>query len=203
MNIKKALSFVAFGFLFTLININITLDTITINFTPDFIGWILLYVGFDKFGTYVEKKKYLKLISLLLIIVSAALWAFDLFGLDLPLSIVKSVANILSAVYMFELFTVLTRIAEDNQSSHADTIRYLKYINVILFLLLSGISLIADRMTLSTLAVTFTVLGVLALISAIISAVILFRLRKEINEKPEPLETKESLLNRPNKMGHS
>ncbi len=193
MNIKKALSFVAFGFLFTLININITLDTITINFTPDFIGWILLYVGFDKFGTYVEKKKYLKLISLLLIIVSAALWAFDLFGLDLPLSIVKSVANILSAVYMFELFTVLTRIAEDNQSSHADTIRYLKYINVILFLLLSGISLIADRMTLSTLAVTFTVLGVLALISAIISAVILFRLRKEINEKPEPLETKESL----------
>lgn len=193
MNIKKALSFVAFGFLFTLININITLDTITINLTPDFIGWILLYVGFDKFGTYVEKKKYLKLISLLLIIVSAALWAFDLFGLDLPLSIVKSVANILSAVYMFELFTVLTRIAEDNQSSHADTIRYLKYINVILFLLLSGISLIADRMTLSTLAVTFTVLGVLALISAIISAVILFRLRKEINEKPEPLETKESL----------
>ena len=193
MNIKKALSFVAFGFLFTLININITLDTITVNFTPDFIGWILLYVGFDKFGTYVEKKKYLKVISLLLIIVSAALWAFDLFRLDLPISIVKSIANILSAVYMFELFTILTKVAEDNHSSHADTIRYLKYINVILILLLSVISLIANRLTLSVLAVTITVLGVFALISAIISMVVLFRLRKEINEKPEPLETKESL----------
>ena len=185
MNIKKALSYAAFGFMFTLVNINLTFDTLTVNVTPDFIGWILLYVGFDKFGTYVENKKYLKALSLILIILSAGLWAIDLFRLDLPLTIVKVVANVLSAIYIFGLFTILTKVADDYHSAHADTIRYLKYINVVLFLLLSILGLVADRLSIPVLAAVFAVLGILALVSAIISMVVLFRLRKEINERPD------------------
>ena len=187
MNIKKALSFAAFGFLFTLVNINLTFNTTEINVTPDFIGWILFFVGFDRFGTYVEKKKYLKLLSFLLLIISAALWAFDLFRLDLPVTIVKVVANVLSAIYFFGLFGVLTKVAQDCDSQHTDTIRYLKYINVILFLLLSVLGLFADRLSIPVLATVFTALGVPALICAIISMVVLFRLRKEIINKPDPL----------------
>ena len=48
MNIQKALTFIAFGFLFTLLNININ----SINFTPSFIGWILLFLAYDNLGTY-------------------------------------------------------------------------------------------------------------------------------------------------------
>ncbi|MBQ2509548.1 MAG: hypothetical protein II529_01870 [Erysipelotrichaceae bacterium] len=186
MNIKKALSYAAFGFMFTLININLTLNSLTVNITPNFIGWILLFVGFDKFGKYVENKKYLKVLSLILIVLSAALWAIDLFRLDLPVTIVKVVTNVLSAIYIFGLFTILTRVAEDYHSTHADTIRYLKYINVILFLLLSILGLVADRLSIPVLAIIFAILGILALVSAIISMVVLFRLRKEINERPDP-----------------
>lgn len=186
MNIKKALSYAAFGFLFTLVNINLTFNTLTVNITPEFIGWILLFVGFDKFGTYVEKRKYLKVLSLLLIIISAALWAIDLFRLDLPLTIVKVVSNTLSAIYIFGLFTVLTKVADDYHSTHTDTIRYLKYINVVLFLLLSVLGLVADRMSIPALAAVFAVLGILALVSAIISMVVLFLLRKEINGRLDP-----------------
>ena len=70
MDLKKALTYVAIGFLFTLINLNITIGTITINFTPDFVGWILFFLAFDKLGSYVEGKTYLKWMALVLAIIS-------------------------------------------------------------------------------------------------------------------------------------
>ena len=74
MNIKKGLSYVAFGFLFTLVNFNLTLNGGTLNVMPDFVGWILFFLAFDKLGTYISDKKYMKWISLILAVVTAALW---------------------------------------------------------------------------------------------------------------------------------
>ena len=66
LNLKKGLSFVAFGFFFTLINLNLTLNGAKLDVTPDFIGWILFFLAFDLLGTYVKDKLYLKWLSLVL-----------------------------------------------------------------------------------------------------------------------------------------
>ena len=75
----KSTGLKAFGFLFTLINLNLTLNGKTLNITPDFIGWILFFLAFDRLGSYVKGKEYLKWMSLVLAILSAALWVFPCF----------------------------------------------------------------------------------------------------------------------------
>ena len=48
MNIKKAISLAAFGFMFVLVDFNLTLDGHTICVTPDFVGWILFYLAYQQ-----------------------------------------------------------------------------------------------------------------------------------------------------------
>lgn len=55
MNLKKAISYAAFGFFFILVNINLTLSGGTINITPNFVGWILMIIAlFVLFGLRKE-----------------------------------------------------------------------------------------------------------------------------------------------------
>ena len=60
MNLRKGLTLIAFGFLFTLIDLNLTLNGKTLNVTPDFIGWILMYLAIDNLGDYADRKPILK-----------------------------------------------------------------------------------------------------------------------------------------------
>ena len=113
MDIKKAIKLIAFGFMFTLVDFNLTLNGTTINVTPDFIGWILMYLAYDKLGDYMNGKSYMKILSLVLIVLSGALWLGDIVKPDLNTSIIKTIANIASAVYMFVLCTVLEKLAHD------------------------------------------------------------------------------------------
>ena len=83
MNIKKGISYVAFGFLFTLVNFNINFPSVSINIMPDFIGWLLFFLAFDKLGDYVSSKPYLKWMALALMIVSGAVWLEAFVGYDL------------------------------------------------------------------------------------------------------------------------
>ena len=70
-SLKRGLSFVAFGFLFTLVNLNLTLNGTTVNVIPDFIGWALLFRAYDMLGHYMDGKNYLKWTFLILLILSA------------------------------------------------------------------------------------------------------------------------------------
>ena len=73
MNIKKGISYVAFGFLFTLVNFNLTINSVSICVTPDFIGWLLFFLAFDKLGTYISDKSYMKWNAL----VMSLIWTFS------------------------------------------------------------------------------------------------------------------------------
>ena len=55
MDLKKGLTYVSFGILFTLADFYLSIGNFQINIFPDFIGWILLYLAFDKFGEYTEE----------------------------------------------------------------------------------------------------------------------------------------------------
>ena len=197
-SLKRGLSFVAFGFLFTLVNLNLTLNGTTVNVIPDFIGWALLFRAYDMLGHYMDGKNYLKWTFLILLILSAVTWTYDLFMPEQATpQILYTVITLISVVAMFILFGVLEKIAADYQSSRESTLRMLKYINVVLHasvvilaLLFArtvtqngGVTEIAGTPYQVTLGTMMGLAGVAALVSAVVTAVVLFKLKGEISSK--------------------
>ena len=182
-NIKKALSLVAFGFLLTLVNLNLKYNNFTINITPEFVGWILFFLAFDKLGDYGKGKEYIKWISLLLVIATAAFWVLDMAMPQLDTGIYKTGVSLVEAYYIFVLFGMLTKIAEDCGSNKAGLLSFLKYLNIILILLFAGVGYYTAYNPIQSLVVLSTVIGMAALVSAIVTCIVLFGLRKDVNRE--------------------
>ena len=181
MDLKKALTYVAIGFLFTLINLNITIGTITINFTPDFVGWILF---FDKLGSYVEGKTYLKWMALVLAIISTAIWVLELARQQLDISILSTIVSLVSLIYLFIFLGVLEKIAADQGSNTASTLHMLKYVNAFLDVAFVVVAVITGfNQNNQVLIMVTALLGALALVSAVFICLTLFRLRKDVVTK--------------------
>ena len=196
MNLKKGLSFVAFGFFFTLINLNLTLNGAKLNVTPDFIGWILFFLAFDLLGTYVKDKLYLKWLSLVLVIITAADWVLEITKPELDTGAVRTFVTVLSGVYMYLLFGALEFIARDFKSSEESTIRILRILNIVLYLGFVAAALAGASSGASALLLLSAILGMAALIAAIITMVVLFRLKREIGDKlDEKLDGKDVEFN--------
>ena len=181
MNLKKALTFIAFGFLFTLVDLNLTVNGSQINFTPDFIGWVLLFLAFDNLGDYVKDKIYLKWLSLILTVAYAVIWFLDFAKPELSTDLIKTPAAIGSTIYMFILFGVLEKVAHDYGSKRESTIRMLKILNLVLYVAFLGLSLSVRSREDTILALSMVVLGVAIIVCAIITAVVLFKLKDEVN----------------------
>ena len=177
MNLKKGLSFVAFGFFFTLVNVNLRLNGTAVNITPDFVGWILLFLAFDKLGDYVAGKVYIKWLSLLLIVMSAAEWIYEVVKPELDTGAVKTFNTVLGGIYMFLLLGVLAEIARDYSSPRAGILGVLRFLNPALLLgcVLTGITGVSVGTT--------AVLGFAALAAAIVTMAVLFLLSREIGSK--------------------
>ena len=126
MDIKKGISYIAFGFLFTLLNINLNFNGTSINITPDFVGWILMFLAFDHLGQYVENKGYLKWIALILAILTGVIWVYGLVKPELSIDTVKTVVSFAGVVFMFILFGVLEEVARDKAPIYVKNISMLK-----------------------------------------------------------------------------
>ncbi|MBQ5442721.1 MAG: hypothetical protein IIT47_04050, partial [Oscillospiraceae bacterium] len=166
---------------------------------PDFIGWALLFRAYDMLGSYMEGKKYLKWAFLILLILSAVTWTYDLFMPEQAApQLLYTVITLISVVAMFLFFGVLEKIAADYQSPRQSTLRMLKYINVVLHAAVVILAMLYAR-TVSegaasaadvvgtpyqvTLVTMMGVAGVAALVSAIVTAVVLFKLKGEVSDK--------------------
>ncbi|MBQ7064271.1 MAG: hypothetical protein IJM90_05235 [Firmicutes bacterium] len=185
MNLKKGLSNIAIGFLFILVSINITLNGAKLELTPDFIGWILFYLAFDQLGDYISDRPYMKWVPLAMAFMTGFTWVRDLFLPELLISpIVISILSVISAVYMFVLLGVLKTIAEDLNSPRAGTIGTLRVLNfgisIALAVLAYAIAVTYGSRISNILALLFTALGVVAIIAAIVTAVVLFKLSGEV-----------------------
>ncbi len=181
MNIQKSLSFIAFGFLFTLLNININ----SINFTPSFIGWILLFLAYDNLGTYTEGKIWLKWTALALAVLSLAVWILGLTNPDFSTRVLDAIISVTSAVYLYFLLGILEHVADDYGSGLGKKLHTVKFINLVAVCLLEliAIQLPAQGQTPDTLmSVLVVVLLFLTLGIAIYMMFLLFRLRKDIRE---------------------
>lgn len=182
-NLKKGISYVAFGFLFTLVNINLNFSSGTLNVTPDFIGWILLFLAFPLLGAYASDKPYLRWIPLLMVVLTGAVWILDFAKPELDAGILKTVSGVISAVYMFVLFGVLEQIARDYGSSRADTIRTLKYINLIAYAVMIVSFLITELTRNLSYGAFGLIVGFVGLAAAIVTLVVLLRFRKEMHTR--------------------
>ena len=190
MKLRKGLTLIAFGFLFTLIDLNLTLNGKTLNVTPDFIGWILMYLAIDNLGDYADRKPILKADYLLLAILSLGLYIAEIIRPELAVSkYIQPIINIVSVISMFMLFTRLERIAHDYNPNLEPKIRNLKFINLLLHTaILVFVTVFADKIDnpdqlAQSLAVILIVLMAAALIIfTIITAFTLFKLRKSVNE---------------------
>ena len=190
MDLKKGLSYVAFGFLFTLVNLNLTLNGGTLNVMPDFVGWILFFLAVGCLGSYAAGKGYLKGLALLLAVITFFTWIVAIVSPELDLSGWNMIPNLLAAVYMFILFGILEQIARDYGSPLESRIRTLKILNLALYLGLTALGLLGLLgKGLELLAMLIIAVGVAALIAAIVTCVTLFKLRNEIREKTADLET--------------
>ena len=189
MHLKKGLSFIAFGFLFVLVNLNLTISQSlpAINLMPDFVGWILFFLAFGALGSYMEGRGALKWNPFVLIFVTGVLWLVQIVMPEQDFGILKAPVNILTAVYMFLLFGVLERIARDFRSRHESTLRVLKYLSLGLYIVLNLLSLLvlAGYVAAEAAALPVLVLGAAILVAAIMTVVILFSLRKEIGEQAD------------------
>ena len=189
MDLKKGLSFVAFGFMFTLVNLNLTLNGATLNVMPDFIGWILLFLAHDRLGKYLSGKVYLKYLALLLAFMTGGAWVMEIAKPELDLGAVKTFVTVLSAFYMFVLLGALAVLARDLDSRLEGIITVLRILDPLLCLgfvaaAFAGVS--SGSMGLTGLA---GVLGLAALAAAIVTMIVLFRLRGEIRRKAEDAPT--------------
>ena len=84
-------------------------------------------------------------------------------------------------VYMFILFDVLEKIAHDYSSKRESTIRMLKILNLVLYVAFLGLSLSVRGKEDTILALAMVVLGAAIIVCAIITAVVLFKLKDEVN----------------------
>lgn len=180
MNIQRALSFIAFGFLFTLLNININ----SINFTPAFIGWILLFLAYDNLGTYTEGKVWLKWTSCALAVLSLAVWLLGITNPDFDARIVNSLISAVSAVYMYFLLGILEKVADDYGSAVSSKLHTVKVVNLVCVCVFELISVQLNAMknpdtliAVITVLLLFFILGI-----AIYTMFLLFRLRKDIKQ---------------------
>ncbi len=179
MDIKKALSYTAIGFLLTLIEFNLTLNGATVNVTPDFIGWLLLFLAFDKFGGYMAGRDYLKWGFLVLVIIKACEWVIAVFhiGIGVP-TVIGFIINLAEMVIMFLFFGVLEKVTRDVCPEKESTVRTLKIINLALMLGVVVLGILFALTESTAFAALVILVGVAALVAAIVTAVVLFQIRK-------------------------
>lgn len=182
MDIKKGISYVAFGFLFTLININLTFNGATINIVPDFLGWILFFLAYDKLGGYMENRVYLKWGFLIMAVFKGVLWILDFTG-GPELGYLGTFFSLLALFLMYMLFGALEKVSHDFDPGREQTIYMLKILNLtasVAFVVVGLIMLITKA---ETLVVVELVIGLAALVLAVYTTFVLFGLRKAIQEE--------------------
>ncbi|MBR3358555.1 MAG: hypothetical protein IKG46_12130 [Solobacterium sp.] len=179
MDIKKALKMTAFGFMFTLINLNLTLNGHTLNVMPDFIGWILLFIAFDKFGEYKDSMPWLKWMSAAIGAASFVQWVMGIANPEMDIRYLITCAEIAAAVYNFLFFGILIHVAEDMNSGVTERLSFLRYFNAVIYAALAVLSLVAAPENVAFIAMGVLILGLAALIAAIVTMFTLFKLSKE------------------------
>ena len=182
--LRKGLTLTVFGFLFVLFGFRLTVDQVSVDLFPDFVGWFLLFLACTPLEPYTSEKPYLKWLMLGLAFYNCFDWYADLFQPGLSLGLFPLIPLILAVICAFMMFGILERIARDYKcSDRAATIRKLKIWHLALFILSNLLSIAA--LTMPAFLQDFYVIPMIVLLIAMAVVCIwmartIFRLREEI-----------------------
>lgn len=194
MNIRKALSYICYGLLITVFNININFnDTSILNLLPEFIGWIILFLAYDFLGHYVSNKPELKPLAIVLAVIGGISWIMQLTnGQYADLTLLGIVRNLCSAYFIHKLCDVMEEIAADCGSLRGPTINMLKNINLVCELTLAFIGFLSMFTNPENLAVIVIIVGAVALIAIIATVITFFGLRNDYTMFEQTMKAEES-----------
>ena len=100
-------------------------------------------------------------------------------SVELP-GVVTIIIGIAEAVIMFLFFGVIEEVTRNYDPDRASTVNLLKIINLVLLLALTLLGVQALMQMSVALAVLVAVLGIAALVAAIVTCVVLFKIRKTV-----------------------
>ena len=181
MNLKKGLKLIAFGYLFILLNFNLKSGGISINIFPSFIGYGLIFLGLRQLGAYTKNSIALYILTGIIGCESLVEWALTLTGSQMP-TVVDIIVFVLDLVFMYLLFGVLIKVAEDHNSLETRKLPVLRitYIVFAIAFFIFGY-LFYYNQSATYYALIAAVLGIIGLFVAISIAVSLFRLSKDVD----------------------
>ena len=181
MKVKRGIRLIAVGFLITLVNLNITSGSYKINITPDFVGWILIFIGCGLLGDYVRRRPYYQIGAFLLAMINLALYIIDLIKFDFDyLHYIEIGTTVFTTLYIFILLGLLQKIGKDNGFAHTNSLGVLKFAYIFIYVLFEVLSLFLNDLPLELLSVIMTIAGGAALVVAIVTCILLFRLSMDI-----------------------
>jgi len=182
MDIRRGISFIAFGSLFTLVNLNLDFGFGPVSVTPDFIGWVFYYLAYSQLGSYTDRKPILKILPFVQILLTGANWLLGFTtGYETASSVLGVVSGFISAYYMYKLFEVLIVIARNYNSPRKGTLELLRVANAALYVVLASIGLLISLSDNPVpYAMIFTMIGVIGEVAAIWTSIILFGMRGDI-----------------------
>ncbi len=175
MNVKKGIRLIAIGFVFTLINLNIRFNARAINMMPDFIGWFIIAFAFSYLNGFRKGSGWLKWGSILLGLISVGLLLAEYILPNDDLTLYKTGAAILEVLIVFSLLSFLARIGRACGSSFVGDLKILKYVYLIVCIIFQTLTLCAGFLPVDLFATLISLCGVMALLTAVITALVLFR----------------------------
>ena len=179
-HVYRAINYIAFGFLFCVVNLNVTFTSFTINITPAWLGYILLYFGLSEIKEY--KYSWLRYFAIVLAVFDLVLWIVNLFNIA-NVEYVRVVLAILHAVFAYLLMGVIIEIAKIEGSAYVAKFQLMRLISTIAYILSTALILLA--MLNDKLAIAAVIAGIIVLIAYIFTCILLFRFRKELKDREE------------------
>lgn len=180
-NIKKAVSLTAFGYLFIFLNINLDFGNVSVNILPEWLGWLLLYFASLKLQDYIKERKYIIWFLLAMSIYTLALYLAGIMAPEFNTSILNALKSIIGAAASFLYLGVICEIADEAGSVHSMALHNLRWFNAVISLILGILALVIRNIdTAAAIVIMFG--SLIALAAMIITAVVLFRFRREIKE---------------------
>ena len=176
MDIRKTIRLIAVGFIFTLVNINITFNQTQVNIMPDFIGWALITIACFNLGDYVKGKPFYSAGATLMTVFEFVIMIVSLLYPKYDLGIYKTAVSLLAMIYIFLLLTLLEKIGRDKGYNDTASIRILKYVYVIVFLIFQALTLAASYLPASVITILLSISGLAALVTAIATAYVLIKM---------------------------
>lgn len=176
-NNKKALTFIAFGYLFVLININLNFHEFSFDIFPDFIGYFLQFIGILLLKEYTSNKIYLHILSIFLGIASLILLVSNYMHITVPY--LQVITNIVDLIYMFLLFTILIKIANDYHSYEEIKLKVLRIADVLSTIVIYVLIYFFNQE--AWFKPVFIGISLFVIMLAISILVTLFKLRKDID----------------------